>query len=253
MFISNSYVYENNRFVKDRTLPADDGISMSISIDVYPDDSDEGFVAAEVILTRKGAVFMAWHDHAEPLAPEVRFAVCLSAKEAREKLIRLAVEKGLPVRVNIPYLTDKKFFAPDCSYPVATVYELNHNERVLVWNHNGYRLNKNVLAKIKAYCCGNAETVDKASGIRISKRLLSNEDIKRTEQVLIDNGIEADEADTVLQAIGYVLLDTELYPEEEKPKQEAKATVKAKVRRISPEEAMLLKMANAVREDIGDL
>lgn len=37
--------------------------------------------------------------------------------------------------------------------------------------------------------------------------------IKRTEQVLIDNGVE--EADTVLQAIGYVLLNTELYPEEE--------------------------------------
>ena len=32
-------------------------------------------------------------------------------------------------------------------------------------------------------------------------------------QVLIDNGIEADEAQVVLQAIGYALLDTELYPE----------------------------------------
>lgn len=38
---------------------------------------------------------------------------------------------------------------------------------------------------------------------------------KRAEQVLIDNGIEPDEAPIVLQAIGYVLLDTELYPEEE--------------------------------------
>ena len=39
-------------------------------------------------------------------------------------------------------------------------------------------------------------------------------DIKRAEQVLIDNGIEADEAPVVLQALGYVLLDAELYPEE---------------------------------------
>ena len=38
------------------------------------------------------------------------------------------------------------------------------------------------------------------------------ERLKATEKVLVDNGIEADEADTVLQAIGYVLLDTELYP-----------------------------------------
>ena len=32
--------------------------------------------------------------------------------------------------------------------------------------------------------------------------------------MLADNGIEADETSTVLQAIGYALLDTELYPEE---------------------------------------
>lgn len=40
--------------------------------------------------------------------------------------------------------------------------------------------------------------------------------IKRTEQVLIDNSIEKDEASTVLQAIGYTLLDTELYPHKTK-------------------------------------
>ena len=45
--------------------------------------------------------------------------------------------------------------------------------------------------------------------------MISKEAIKKAEQVLIDNGIEADEADIVLQAIGYVLLDEELYPEEE--------------------------------------
>lgn len=43
---------------------------------------------------------------------------------------------------------------------------------------------------------------------------ISKEDIINAEQVLIDNGIEADEASTVLQAIGYVLLDLELYDEE---------------------------------------
>lgn len=37
--------------------------------------------------------------------------------------------------------------------------------------------------------------------------------IIRAEKVLIDNGIDRDEAMTVLQAIGYVLLNTELYPE----------------------------------------
>jgi len=46
-----------------------------------------------------------------------------------------------------------------------------------------------------------------------TKVTITLNDIIRTEQVLIDNGIDPDEADTVLQAIGYVLLDTELYPE----------------------------------------
>lgn len=39
--------------------------------------------------------------------------------------------------------------------------------------------------------------------------------IKKAEQVLVDNGIEEDEADTVLQAVGYTLLDVELYPDNE--------------------------------------
>lgn len=42
---------------------------------------------------------------------------------------------------------------------------------------------------------------------------ITKENIKRAEQVLIDNGIESDEASNVLQAIGYTLIDTELYPE----------------------------------------
>lgn len=36
--------------------------------------------------------------------------------------------------------------------------------------------------------------------------------IKKAEQILADNGIDQDEVDTVLQAIGYALLDKELYP-----------------------------------------
>lgn len=42
---------------------------------------------------------------------------------------------------------------------------------------------------------------------------ITKEEIKRTLKVLIDNGIENEEAETVLQAIGYTLLDAELFPE----------------------------------------
>lgn len=37
--------------------------------------------------------------------------------------------------------------------------------------------------------------------------------LESAEKILVDNGIEEDEASTMLQAIGYALLDTELYPE----------------------------------------
>lgn len=50
--------------------------------------------------------------------------------------------------------------------------------------------------------------------VHIKNKTISKSDIMRAEKVLIDNGIEEDEADVVLQAIGYVLLDEELYPEE---------------------------------------
>ena len=47
-----------------------------------------------------------------------------------------------------------------------------------------------------------------------SNCIISEDEIKKSEQVLIDNGIEKDEAQVVLQALGYTLLGIELYPEE---------------------------------------
>ncbi len=44
------------------------------------------------------------------------------------------------------------------------------------------------------------------------KAKISKENINATEKILTDNGIDLDEAATILQAVGYALLDTELYP-----------------------------------------
>lgn len=44
--------------------------------------------------------------------------------------------------------------------------------------------------------------------------MITKENIKAAEQVLIDNGIEEDEVQVVLQAVGYALLDEELYPQD---------------------------------------
>lgn len=50
--------------------------------------------------------------------------------------------------------------------------------------------------------------------VTIPKTYITEEDIKRAERVFTDNGIDEDEAAEVLQAIGYVLLNVELYPED---------------------------------------
>lgn len=42
--------------------------------------------------------------------------------------------------------------------------------------------------------------------------VVKSEKVKAAEQILIDNGIEKDEVEIVLQALGYALLDEELYP-----------------------------------------
>lgn len=45
--------------------------------------------------------------------------------------------------------------------------------------------------------------------IEITKGMIEN-----AERILVDNGIDRDDACVVLQAIGYAILDTELYPED---------------------------------------
>lgn len=47
---------------------------------------------------------------------------------------------------------------------------------------------------------------------RLSEDEEQKERIQKAEQCLVDNGIDPDEAQTVLQALGYILNDEELYP-----------------------------------------
>lgn len=48
-----------------------------------------------------------------------------------------------------------------------------------------------------------------------NKLFIDSTDVKNAKKVLVDNGIAEDEAETVLQAVGYALLDEELFPENE--------------------------------------
>jgi hypothetical protein len=56
------------------------------------------------------------------------------------------------------------------------------------------------------------EDTERKGGIVVKRAEITSEDIVKSKQVLIDNGIEEDEADSVLQALGYTLIDTELFP-----------------------------------------
>ena len=42
---------------------------------------------------------------------------------------------------------------------------------------------------------------------------ITQEKVEKAEEVLMDNGFDLDDAQTVLQAIGFVLLDVDLYYE----------------------------------------
>jgi len=48
--------------------------------------------------------------------------------------------------------------------------------------------------------------------VNIKNTTVTADNIKAAFKVLTDNGIEPDEASTVLQALGYALIDTELEP-----------------------------------------
>jgi len=50
--------------------------------------------------------------------------------------------------------------------------------------------------------------------IEVQNTTITQDNIDAAEKVLRDNGVDPNEVYTVLQAIGYTLLDIELYPEE---------------------------------------
>lgn len=54
------------------------------------------------------------------------------------------------------------------------------------------------------------EVVDRI--IPVEAKEIAPAQVNAAMQYLIDNGIEADEASVVLQALGYILIDTELFP-----------------------------------------
>lgn len=59
------------------------------------------------------------------------------------------------------------------------------------------------------------ESVMKVAGEVLDGVVLTDDNIHECEGILIDNGVDPEIVKDVMQAIGYVLLSVELYPEEE--------------------------------------
>ena len=65
--------------------------------------------------------------------------------------------------------------------------------------------------KSRLYRFGLEYYIDKEKEQTRKEPTMDTNTIKAAEQCLIDNGIEPDEVQNVLQALGYILLDEELY------------------------------------------
>ena len=59
---------------------------------------------------------------------------------------------------------------------------------------------------------GEAMNNNCTNDLEVNVRTISKKQADATIKILIDNGIDGDEASTVLQVIGYALLDRELEP-----------------------------------------
>lgn len=96
---------------------------------------------------------------------------------------------------------------------LANVILTIHGDIIVDFHDNGVRMNKQVLEAIE-------EAKKKLQEIWEGHKskttvYISADQIESAKSILADNGIESDETETVLQAIGYALLDMELFPEEE--------------------------------------
>jgi hypothetical protein len=57
------------------------------------------------------------------------------------------------------------------------------------------------------------DTAIELRGVILHDHEITSAQVSAAIQCLVDNGVDQDEAETVLQALGYILLDTDLFPE----------------------------------------
>ena len=84
--------------------------------------------------------------------------------------------------------------------------------RIVIKNNSVGELSRELAAVADA---GDEELIAELKNRGYTVSEITKETIEKALQCLIDNGIEDNEAETVLQALGYVLMDAELFPEEE--------------------------------------
>ena len=235
--IRNNY-FESGSDV-DRNLEGD--VLATISIDAWKtmDDNEEGRVIARVLLSNHGDILVDYHDNVARVDTAAQEAIAEAKKELetyyRESVIGRAEKEPAPVR-------SVQAEEPTIALWARLGVSLNVTPRELAALKHPYDQNaKNLLVDLvrSNRCSMDGETYfpagpneehlgdmeeelefDLAGALHkdalVSLNKLSEEKAVAAKKCLVDNGVEPDEAETVLQALGYILMDKELFPEAEK-------------------------------------
>lgn len=233
--IRNNY-FESGSDV-DRNLEGD--VLATTSIDAWKtmDDNEEGRVIARVLLSNHGDILVDYHDNVARVDTAAQAAIAEAKKELesyyRESVVGLAEKEPEPARsiqaeeptialwarlgvsLNVTLGELAVLKAADAQKAEDLLVGLVRSDRCAMDGDTYFPVEANEahLGEMREELAFdlNAALHDEASTSRVAV-----EKVAAAKQCLVDNGVEPDEAETVLQALGYILMDKELFPEAEK-------------------------------------
>lgn len=139
--------------------------------------------------------------------------------KAFDKLCEKAKEIGFPITFNTETSVPLKLYSPSM-IPERIIVDKENSVKKFFCPHCGKMVIPSSLEDYTFYCEDCDEdfySFEVKSSLKENNPIfvlnfIKTKNLRKAEKVLIDNGIDEDEAETVLQAIGYTLLDEELYP-----------------------------------------
>ena len=224
------WIIRNDYFCSD-ILPEEGDVMASISIDGWKAGEEVGAVIARVLLSKRGDVLVDYHDPLARIDEEAQQAI----SEAKEQLKAYYQEKS-PL--------EKGGITPPAQEVFCLCEEYEGADGIREFQILALSTDKSVLRQMMEHkIAGDEYGFIEKNGIDTheddhfitafdygfveyyivdqevlcipehDQKTFDNDKVSAAKQCLIDNGIEADEAESVLQALGYILMDKELFPE----------------------------------------